>query len=76
MTGVGLELITDPEMYEFCERGKRGGVSMAAQRHAKANNPYLVPALTELKSEPESEPSPKFASQVKKKRTEQHRHRK
>ena len=61
MTGVELDLITDPEMYQFCERGKRGGVSMAALRHAKANNPYLVPALPELKGEePESEPSPTF----------------
>ena len=44
MTKVELKLITDPEMYQFRENGKRGGVSMAGLRHARANNPYLVPA--------------------------------
>ena len=77
-TKVELDLITDPDMYQFCERGKRGGVSMAALRHAKANNPYLVPSLPEVKKslEPEGEPSPKFATQIKQKRIEKHRYTK
>ena len=41
MTGVELELLTDPDMYLFIEEGLRGGISMITQRHAKANNPYL-----------------------------------
>ena len=41
MTGVELELISDPEMYAFVDRGKRGGVSTITHRYAKANNPYM-----------------------------------
>ena len=41
MTGVELELLTDPDMYLFIEEGLRGGISVITQRHAKANNPYL-----------------------------------
>ena len=37
MTGVNLELLTDPDMHLFIERGLRGGIS----RYAKANNPYV-----------------------------------
>ena len=40
-TGVQLELITDPDMHLFLERGMRGGVSMISTREAKANNPYI-----------------------------------
>eukprot|EP00732_Lithocolla_globosa_P000149 Lithocolla_globosa_v1_NODE_30_length_9033_cov_22.154583.p3 type:complete len:310 gc:universal NODE_30_length_9033_cov_22.154583:4724-5653(+) len=40
MTGVKLELLTDPEMHLFIERAKRGGVSMISTKYAKANNPY------------------------------------
>lgn len=40
-TGVELEQLTDSQMYEFFERGMRGGISMISHRHAKANNPYL-----------------------------------
>lgn len=40
-TKATLELLSDPDMYLFCERGKRGGVSMITHRHAVANNPYL-----------------------------------
>ena len=39
MTDVSLELISDKDMYTFCEAGKRGGVSVITQRFAKANNP-------------------------------------
>ncbi|KAK3735533.1 hypothetical protein QZH41_005010 [Actinostola sp. cb2023] len=41
MTGVELELLTDPDMYLFIEEGLRGGISMITHRHAKANNPYV-----------------------------------
>lgn len=40
-TGIRLKLFTDPDMYIFTERSKRGGVSMIAHRYAKANNPNL-----------------------------------
>ena len=41
MTGVELELITDPTMYCFLERGVRGGVSVISHRYARANNKYV-----------------------------------
>ena len=41
MTGVKLELISNLEMHEFVERGKRGGVSTITKRYAKANNKYM-----------------------------------
>ena len=40
-TGVSLELITDPDMYLFIEKGLRGGISMVSHRHAIANNRYM-----------------------------------
>ena len=40
-TGVSLELITDPDMYLFIEKGLRGGISMVSHRHAIANNPQM-----------------------------------
>ena len=41
MTGVRLELLTDPTKYTFFEKSIRGGVSVISNRYAKANNPYV-----------------------------------
>ena len=41
LTEVKLELLTDHDMHLMVEKGIRGGVSMIATRHAKANNLYM-----------------------------------
>ena len=41
MTKVELELISDPDMYIFFEKGMRGEVSYISNRFSKANNRYL-----------------------------------
>ena len=41
MTGVELELLTDPNMLLMIEKGVRGGISMNSKRHGKANNTYM-----------------------------------
>ena len=38
LTKVELELISDPDMYLFIERGIRGGTSTITKKHAVANN--------------------------------------
>ncbi|XP_069366011.1 uncharacterized protein [Maniola hyperantus] len=40
-TGIQLDLIDDLEIYEFVEKGIRGGLAQCSLRHAKANNKYL-----------------------------------
>lgn len=40
-TNVELELISDLEIYQFLEKGIRGGLAQCTHRHATANNKYL-----------------------------------
>ena len=40
-TKIELELISDPEMFLFFEKGIKGGISVISHRHALANNPYI-----------------------------------
>ena len=41
MTKVEVELIPDPDVYRFFEKGMRGGVSYISNRYSKASNKYL-----------------------------------
>ena len=41
MTEFKLELISDPDMYIFFEKGTRGGISYISNRYSKAKNKYL-----------------------------------
>ena len=41
MTGIKLELISDPNMYLMIESGIRGGNCTVFKRYSKANNKYM-----------------------------------
>ena len=41
MTEVELELIPDPRMYIFFEKGTKDGVVYISNRYSKASNKYL-----------------------------------
>ena len=41
MTKIKLELIPDPDMYIFFEKGTRGGISYIFNRYGKAYNKYI-----------------------------------
>jgi hypothetical protein len=38
-TGIKIELFTNMSMHDFVEQAKHGGITMAARRYFKANNP-------------------------------------
>ena len=41
MATIELELVSDPDMYIFFEKGTRGGIFSISNRYSKTNNNYL-----------------------------------
>ena len=41
MTGIELELVSNVDMFQFIQKGMRGGVSYISNRHRKGNNKYI-----------------------------------
>ena len=42
-TKVVFQLVLDPDMYVFIEKGTRSGVSYISNRYSKVSNKYLKP---------------------------------